>query len=1023
MQQALFQEQIKPNVTLKSAGFRPYQLEDYDSIRLNYEFGIPNQLVVQATGLGKTMMMAGINLLLQEMLVFGKIFVIVHRQELATQTKAAFERINPSLKVAIEQGNRKATGEYDILIGSVQTLGTAKKDENGLPIYGKRVLQIDPSEFSAVLVDETHRASAQTFRSLIMYMGCYKGLQNYNPERMLLGFTATPERSDNQGLEEFYDTLAANRDIVWGIENDWLAQLKAWRINTSVNLDDSDIGTSSGEFGKDFSKKDLEKAVNIPARNKLVIQKFIEYSEGYRGIFFCVDVQHAKDLCAMANEMGVPSRIIIGDMDAEERRINLAEHQKDKYRCIMSVSALCLDSETEILTDSGWKTMDTISKSDKVANWDEWNIFFDEPKEIIVRPRIPGEKMVYVDSDSANMRVTEGHRVLSIATQGKGRTQINTAIDRSGYSMYIPVGGRANASTVKAIQAPAFQYDKKARIRSTCFQLKKKDSSLTTEQARAEATRRIEERDSMRHKDPSELTLEECYLIGFWLGDGTTAQLSTGGIEHRLAQSDVNMWITDHLREVIKKSGYDYIEHRKKPSNPKYSIYTQFSFGRGTGSGCQKVNGWYPIEPYLKKEGSSLYWGLNEAQFDSLVQGLWHSDGNHSDKIRNNAFIIHNTNKEMLDLIQAIAACRGYQTRLRLSTKATDKHKAVYRLRIAKRDRPLAALGQNVSRNKAPKSCLLVEEGFKEELVWCVKSTSGNIVCRRNGKVFVTGNCEGYDDPGVVVACMCRPTKSRLFYMQAIGRVARPFPSKESLAHMEANGITPEWIKPYGIILDFCDTTSKHTVVTAASVFGLGSKYDFKGQSVTGEAKKVQQELCKLDEKQKAKLEEHKEDIASIEDLKAIVEKIDLLAPPSISTDVAKFSELEWVKINGKHEISLPGNEVIRIYEDSLGCYEVNRYIKGIGQIAKVTSTLKEAVEWSERNCINDGDYDLLRAGAKWKSQRPSPEQSQYLMKLRPDLMKKFSGNKEQCEQWIKANYDKGTVSRLIQEAKDKKGW
>ena len=187
--------------------FRPYQLEDFESIVNNYQNGMVAQLVIQATGLGKTRMMAGIPSLSNRLALFGKTLVLVNRIELARQTMEEFLEIDPTLRVGIEQGENTADDDVDVLIISVQTMGTAKFDENGSPIHKPRLLKIDPWKYDKILVDETHRAPANTFRSILMYMGVYRGLPNYRPYVLLLGFTATPNRADNKGLEEFYECI------------------------------------------------------------------------------------------------------------------------------------------------------------------------------------------------------------------------------------------------------------------------------------------------------------------------------------------------------------------------------------------------------------------------------------------------------------------------------------------------------------------------------------------------------------------------------------------------------------------------------------------------------------------------------------------------------------------------------------------------------------------------------------------------------------------------------------------------
>ena len=978
--------------------YRPYQEECKESIVNNYNLGFNSQLVVMATGLGKTRVMAGITDLQSKLGLFGKVFVLVNRVELAEQTREEFQEMNPELKVGIEQAENRADKDCHVVVGSVQTLGTAKFTESGDPIFNERIKQIDPNEFSVILVDETHRASAKTFRSVLMYFGVYQGRLNYRPWALLLGFTATPNRTDNQGLDEFYNTVACNYDIVWGIGNKWLTDIKAYRVSTTTNLDDFDLSSGQTEYGKDFSRKELEKAVNTPARNKLIIEKYKELHEGYRGIFFCVDVQHAKDLCATGNEMGITGKCVFGSTSKKNRTEILYEHRSGKFNALFGVNVFCLDSETEILTRSGWKGIDTISLDDLVANWDNWDIFFDKPKEIFHRNTHSGERMISIDSDVANMRITPDHNVVSI--KHKGKTNKKRAADVIGKYLKVPAGGTAqpviglvpNPETRRQSQCP------KQRLRCNRFFIKR-ETGMTEPDLTKEAMRRMSERDNMRYKNPEELTLDECWTIGFWIGDGTKSNLKSGGREYSLSQSFSNDWAFDFIREKLKSCGINYRETVIKTKAAHHSDYIKFSFSPGTGSGNQKVNGCYSIEPYLDKDGPDLLWGFNEQQFDCFIEGLWMADGDHGKNNKRDSQYIYSTNEKFLDKLQLIGTCRGFKTR-----------KYWNKLYMKKSKNPQFGIGF------ASKYTLQEESESRPERVWCVKSTSGNIIARRKGKVFVTGNCEGYNDPGIGVACMCRPTQSRVFYTQAIGRALRPFPAPEAVAAMRAKGIEPEYIKPYAILIDFCDLSSKHNLVSIGSIFGMGAKYDCKGKSVEGEAKKVQQELSKLDEKQKAAVDAHKDEFADIAELRGIIERIDLLKVPEISQEIAAVSPLEWRKVNGLFEISLPGKDVIRIHESPLG-YQVSRSINGIQSIVHESFKLENAVAYAERELIPDDAYDLLRAEASWKSKRPSEKQIDTLFGIRRDLKAKFSGNKELFTAYVKEHFSKGEVSNMISEA------
>ena len=94
------------------------------------------------------------------------------------------------------------------------------------------------------------------------------------------------------------------------------------------------------------------------------------------------------------------------------------------------------------------------------------------------------------------------------------------------------------------------------------------------------------------------------------------------------------------------------------------------------------------------------------------------------------------------------------------------------------------------------------------------------------GKVQVVCNCgvltEGFDDPGVEVVIMGRPTKSRSLYSQMVGRSTRPLPG------VVDGPETPEArkaaiaasAKSRCLVVDFVGNSGKHKLVTSADILG-----------------------------------------------------------------------------------------------------------------------------------------------------------------------------------------------------------
>jgi superfamily II DNA or RNA helicase len=94
------------------------------------------------------------------------------------------------------------------------------------------------------------------------------------------------------------------------------------------------------------------------------------------------------------------------------------------------------------------------------------------------------------------------------------------------------------------------------------------------------------------------------------------------------------------------------------------------------------------------------------------------------------------------------------------------------------------------------------------------------------GRLQVVCNCgvltEGFDDPGVEVVIMGRPTKSRSLYSQMVGRSTRPLPGVvdgPELAEDRRAAIAAS-AKPSCLVVDFVGNAGKHKLVTSADILG-----------------------------------------------------------------------------------------------------------------------------------------------------------------------------------------------------------
>jgi len=255
-------------------------------------------LVVLPTGTGKTMIAAHLP---DAIPLNGKRFLfLVHLDELAYQSAEKFKECNPHFKVGIEKAELHAPPDADVIIGSVQTLGRSGS---------RRIDCIDPDSIRICAIDEAHRAGQGKgqYVNVLRHLKMFKGDSDCRKDALLTAWTATPNRTDNVGLEVILDRIVYQRSILDMINEGWLANVAAYRVYTQSDI--SKVRTQAG----DFLHKDLEESVNTPERNLLIVRKYQEFGAGAPALAFTVDIQHSHDLAEMFQQEGIDAQAISGN--------------------------------------------------------------------------------------------------------------------------------------------------------------------------------------------------------------------------------------------------------------------------------------------------------------------------------------------------------------------------------------------------------------------------------------------------------------------------------------------------------------------------------------------------------------------------------------------------------------------------------------------------------------------------------------------------------------------------------------
>jgi superfamily II DNA or RNA helicase len=294
----------------------PFQKEILD--RLLAERTIHNHsrnLVVAATGTGKTVISAFDFRRFQEIHPQARLLFIAHREEILKQSLATFRGILKDQNFGDIGLAGKIPSQIDHVFMSIQTFNSSK--------FSRRT---NPSFYDFIIVDEFHHAAATSYQHL---------LSHYTPT-ILLGLTATPERMDNLDILGYFNgRIAAEIRLAEAINRNLLAPFHYFGITDTVDLDN--IEWSRGRYNPEVLS---ERYTGNDTRAGLIaesLRKYVTEIDEIIGLGFCVSINHANYMADIFTRMGIPSVSLNAGSSGDERRTVQRRLREKEIRFIFVV--------------------------------------------------------------------------------------------------------------------------------------------------------------------------------------------------------------------------------------------------------------------------------------------------------------------------------------------------------------------------------------------------------------------------------------------------------------------------------------------------------------------------------------------------------------------------------------------------------------------------------------------------------------------------------------------------------------
>jgi len=293
----------------------PYQERMLEQIAVARSKGQNANLLVAATGTGKTVMAAVDYARLAKQLGRARLLFVAHTKEILQQSQLTF-------RYAVRDGafgelwvdGEKPT-QWQHVFASIQSLSA-----NGLAALAE-------DHFDVVIIDEIHHGAAKSYETL---------LQQLKPKQ-LLGLTATPERADGQDILQWFGGRIAAELRLWdAIDQHRLVPFEYWGIH-----DNTDLNNVPWKRGRGY---DPESLVNVytadEAWAKLVIsqlQQKVDDAREMKALGFCVNVAHAKFMADVFTKYGISAVAISGNTPRQERQAALNNLRRGLINIMFSV--------------------------------------------------------------------------------------------------------------------------------------------------------------------------------------------------------------------------------------------------------------------------------------------------------------------------------------------------------------------------------------------------------------------------------------------------------------------------------------------------------------------------------------------------------------------------------------------------------------------------------------------------------------------------------------------------------------
>lgn len=275
---------------------RPFDYQQEILERLQMEREVRNHwrnLVVAATGTGKTVMAASDYKQFADKHERARLLFIAHREEILKQSLSTFQQVLCDYNFGEKWYGGTEPSNYEYVFASKDTLNN-RIDTFNLP----------HDYYDYIVIDEAHHIPAGSYQKIISY---------FKP-KVLLGLTATPERMDCEDITQYFDgTISAEIRLDDALNKGLLAPFHYYGITDSVDY--SEVGWNRGQYvaselSRIYTYNDARTGVILKSLGKYLPKSSLH---NVRALCFCVNQEHAKYMASKFTLCGLKAEILTSE--------------------------------------------------------------------------------------------------------------------------------------------------------------------------------------------------------------------------------------------------------------------------------------------------------------------------------------------------------------------------------------------------------------------------------------------------------------------------------------------------------------------------------------------------------------------------------------------------------------------------------------------------------------------------------------------------------------------------------------